>query len=659
MSDSFSKPGRWVAAALALTALAGVFMFLVKDNTPKGEVRTVKGYIPWKKETLALAETLPVQDGGRVKPLATYAGFKMLGLHGARSMKIEGDDGSSYKLTPIAWLLDSLFRPELAVKLPTFRVDNSAVLEAIGVKPRGKRDRYSYNDLSVGRDKLAELTQSYENIEKDKRDVLQTQTILLSQNVREYEELLGHFAFARNGVLLKNFGMQGASDQRADLSAMLMTTGEIRSQVGAARRKGLPVHSHIQSILDQFQLSISYAGAGPRLLPPLGRSSTWAPTGEIISSVVSGESKNPQAAIQDIKQLENLVHAAAENEAEFSKQLTTLRDNVIPRTKERGEYKHIELEAKYYRANWFLNALVFFILGTLSAFVMWAVRHRLIHRIFTWLTLGFTGTGLILSIIAIAQRCIIMERPPVGNLYETVIFISSAVVLLALIVELLVRGKLALGLAPILGTMLILLARLFEVGDAKDNMDPLVAVLASNFWLTTHVITISLGYSSGLLAAFLSFIYVLMRGLGLDDGNRDLQRSLTRATYGVLCLTLFLSLVGTVLGGIWANYSWGRFWGWDPKENGALLIVLWTLSILHARLGGYLREWSLHFASLFTACVVAFSWWHVNFFSIGLHNYGFTSGKTTIWVFYSIVVTVIIFGVIAMGIEDESKRRKR
>jgi cytochrome c biogenesis factor len=127
----------------------------------------------------------------------------------------------------------------------------------------------------------------------------------------------------------------------------------------------------------------------------------------------------------------------------------------------------------------------------------------------------------------------------------------------------------------------------------------------------------------------------------------------------MLCFTLFLSLVGTVLGGIWANYSWGRFWGWDPKENGALLIVLWTLAILHARLGGYLREWGLHFASLFTAIVVTFSWWHVNFLGVGLHNYGFTAGKDTIWGFYIAMLVVLTFGVIAMMVEKTAVDKLR
>jgi cytochrome c biogenesis factor len=123
----------------------------------------------------------------------------------------------------------------------------------------------------------------------------------------------------------------------------------------------------------------------------------------------------------------------------------------------------------------------------------------------------------------------------------------------------------------------------------------------------------------------------------------------------MVCLCLLLSLVGTVLGGIWANDSWGRFWGWDPKENGALLIVLWTLAILHARLGGYIREWGLHLASVFTACIVAFSWWHVNFLGVGLHNYGFTAGKSTIWVFYGVMVMFLMFGAILRYLDVHAK----
>jgi len=83
--------------------------------------------------------------------------------------------------------------------------------------------------------------------------------------------------------------------------------------------------------------------------------------------------------------------------------------------------------------------------------------------------------------------------------------------------------------------------------------------------------------------------------------------------------------------------------------------VLWTLAILHARLGGFLGEWGLHLASIFTACTIAFAWWHVNFLGVGLHSYGFTAGTKTIWTFYGVMVSFIAFGGITALINLKSK----
>ena len=133
---------------------------------------------------------------------------------------------------------------------------------------------------------------------------------------------------------------------------------------------------------------------------------------------------------------------------------------------------------------------------------------------------------------------------------------------------------------------------------------------------------------------------------------------MTRIAYGMVCFTLFFSLIGTVLGGIWANDSWGRFWGWDPKENGALMIVLWCLVLLHARMAGYLREWGLHVASVFGANIVAFSWWHVNALSTGLHSYGFIDGLGIIWGFYGLLSAVCLMGMVCAFLERRAKQKK-
>jgi len=169
-------------------------------------------------------------------------------------------------------------------------------------------------------------------------------------------------------------------------------------------------------------------------------------------------------------------------------------------------------------------------------------------------------------------------------------------------------------------------------------------------------VTISIGYCGGLVACFLSIVYVFLALAGVMEDPKQFQRFMTRTVYGITCFTLLFSLVGTILGGIWANDSWGRFWGWDPKENGALLIVLWTLIILHARLSGWIKSWGLHFMSILGGSVVVFSWWGVNMLGIGLHSYGFIEGADTVWYVYGATLIAFVVGVIAKYLPDSQPR---
>lgn len=645
--------GKWVLAILAFGALLSVLGFAMWSNISKGEPQLVDGYSKWDKETVAMLESLPIQNGGRIKPFSTFAGFQMLGLHGARKMEIRGKGGVKMNLTPTEWMMDTLFRPDLAVNLPTFRIDNSQVIEAIGLAVKGRRDRYSYNEIAPELDKLIKLAQSYEPIPKMERDPVQSQTIDLAYNIRNYESLLSHFTFARSGIVLRGSGTDGKPDKREDFSAVMMVAPQLRSEIAHAQQEGKEIDERLKDLLQQVLDGANYGKFGLFILPPKSASNEdWLTAGNAIMGAITMESKDPETAIADIKALETAVRSVQVSEKEFRKQFGKFKDSVVKRANSRGEYKHIGIEVSYFQRDYFLNALVIFLIGTLCALSMWGLGDGKAGKTFYWATLCFTVIGAGYCVTGIVTRCLIMGRPPVGNLYETILFIGTAKVIVSLIVEWMTRKRFALGLGPIFGVGYILLARLYEVGDGGDHLDPLVAVLNSNFWLSTHVITITFGYAAGLFTAMLSAVYILIRGLNLDGGNKELRRTLTKAVYGCLCLTVFLSLVGTVLGGIWANYSWGRFWGWDPKENGALMIVLWTLAILHARLGGIIREWGLHFASLFTAIVVAFSWWHVNFLGVGLHNYGFTADKKfMVYIFYGVILTFILLGVVAMLME--------
>jgi ABC-type transport system involved in cytochrome c biogenesis permease subunit len=164
-----------------------------------------------------------------------------------------------------------------------------------------------------------------------------------------------------------------------------------------------------------------------------------------------------------------------------------------------------------------------------------------------------------------------------------------------------------------------------------DTMEMMRAVLDTNFWLATHVVVVTLGYASTFVAGTLAMAYIILGlftpilGLKVGKAGSDvgLGKALANMTYAIVCFAALFSFTGTVLGGIWADQSWGRFWGWDPKENGALLIVIWNVLILHARWGGLVKERGLMLLAIFGNVVTAWSWFGVNMLGIGLHSYGF------------------------------------
>jgi ABC-type transport system involved in cytochrome c biogenesis permease subunit len=150
----------------------------------------------------------------------------------------------------------------------------------------------------------------------------------------------------------------------------------------------------------------------------------------------------------------------------------------------------------------------------------------------------------------------------------------------------------------------------------------MIAVLDTNFWLATHVTCVTFGYTATFVAGFFGIMYVI-QGVFTRRLDADLRRSLSQMIYGIVCFATLLSFTGTVLGGIWADQSWGRFWGWDPKENGALLIVIWNALVLHARWCGLVKQRGMAVLAIAGNIVTAWSWFGTNQLGVGLHAYGF------------------------------------
>jgi ABC-type transport system involved in cytochrome c biogenesis permease subunit len=225
------------------------------------------------------------------------------------------------------------------------------------------------------------------------------------------------------------------------------------------------------------------------------------------------------------------------------------------------------------------------------------------------------------------------------------VFIGWGCVVLGLILEVIHKNGLGKVVAAVTGAATGMVAH-HLAESSGDTLEMMRAVLDTNFWLATHVTCITLGYSATFSAGFLGVTFVLL-GVFTPSLTQPTFRSLASMIYGVLCFATLLSFVGTVLGGIWADQSWGRFWGWDPKENGALLIVLMNALVLHARWGGMVKQRGMAVLAIVGNMVTAWSWFGTNQLGVGLHAYGFNNtlaaGLTIFWI---LMLVSILVGVV-------------
>jgi ABC-type transport system involved in cytochrome c biogenesis permease subunit len=246
--------------------------------------------------------------------------------------------------------------------------------------------------------------------------------------------------------------------------------------------------------------------------------------------------------------------------------------------------------------------------------------------------------AVVIHTVAIICRISITGRAPVINIYSSAVFIGWAAVVFGLILERIFRYGIGNVLAAAAGVLTLLVAYGLNTGD---TMPVLEAVLDTQFWLATHVISVTLGYVATLVAGTLGIGYLIAGWLRRD---KKTLHDLYRCCYGAACFGILFSFVGTVLGGLWADDSWGRFWGWDPKENGALLIVIWNALMLHARWDGMVGPRGFALLAIGGNIVTAWSWFGTNELGIGLHSYGFTSG-VLMWLTVFITVQFAVMAV--------------
>ena len=299
--------------------------------------------------------------------------------------------------------------------------------------------------------------------------------------------------------------------------------------------------------------------------------------------------------------------------------ISTLRD-IGPRFGPYPSTETINLEVAYNHSVPFRFAWVLTTVAALCMLTSMATRWKSVYV----LSIAASALALVAMLVGFALRIAISGRAPVTNMYESVVYLALGTASLGLIFELFYRKGYILTAAATVATVALVLADNCPA-VLDPSLPPLQPVLRSNFWLVIHVMCITLSYAAFALALGIGNVtlgYFLVR-----SKDRETIAALTRFTYRALQVGVVFLASGTFLGGVWAAYSWGRFWGWDPKEVWALIALLGYIAVLHARYAGWVRDRGLAALSVVCFSLVVMAWYGVNFvLGAGLHTYGFGGG---------------------------------
>ncbi len=581
---------------------------------------------------------LPVLLNGRVQPLDSVARNALLQIRGNTDVPLEGNAAGgrwgnladfhkakvgsfserkwhqfgrrAKKLKPTEWLMEVLIRPEDSDQRFVFLIHHPELLaelnfERLGLEKSGLR-YFTFRDLQPQLKLIEDRGRTVAEIKPELRTPYEKAVMQLGNALQIYLRLkisLQPNSLRPDG---KDFDAELA-DLRAAIPAGLeairkQQSGDSYDKEAFARLLAL---AEPYGVMADRGYLLMIPPADPKKLPD-----DWSKMGvALLNSIRSGEV--PPTAYAYAK----MSSAYAMDDGAAFKEGLSMHQRAFAGPLDRETGKAIK-EHYFNHYQPFLRSQIIYLVALILACFSWLNLSQWLNRSAFYLVL----LGLVTHTSGIIFRMYIEDRPPVTNLYSSAIFVGWGASVLGAVLERIYRNGIGSVTAAAVGFITLIIASHLALGG--DTMEMMRAVLDTNFWLATHVVVITLGYSATFLAGFLALVYIL-RGVLTRSLDAATGTSLSRMVYGIVCFATLFSLVGTVLGGIWADQSWGRFWGWDPKENGALLIVIWNATILHARWGGMIKDRGLMNMALFGNIITAFSWFGVNMLGIGLHSYGF------------------------------------
>ncbi|NLD95289.1 MAG: cytochrome c biogenesis protein CcsA [Fibrobacter sp.] len=574
-------------------------------------------------------------ESGRKKPVDTYARNKLMQFSGRQK---------SNGVHALDWFAKVLFDPVKAENDQIFLINNPDVADALGIPPRAKR-RYTFSELHNASEKLSTLSENVLKKDPNEWSSFEKEIVLTWKNFRDYLFLRSFFSFLEPDNQLQITDSLLSIHLGLPYNKPLSYLNLLYKGSKLAKPMQEIAHKTIDS-LTNYDLSVirltkrmyglenSIGNPEPHIIPVfddrdnehwfslwglLNRDRTDAMNAKTVNLLIAmrecyilGNQRGFDDAIQQYRDLVTTI---------FSEEKLTISD---PRC-----------ELIYNKLNPFLFSRILYGLAALFALLtvssLWSRAYHI--------SLALCLIGLLLHTTGLLMRMLIMSHPPVTNLYETFVFTAWALVLLGIILEWIRFRELGIITASITGFLFLHIAARYARDG--DTMGMLSAILDSSFWLTSHIVTIALGYAGFVAAGLIGHIYLIKKVFTKTEIGR--MQLMARAVYGIFVFGFIFTIIGTLLGGMWADQAWGRFWGWDPKENGALLIIIWGLIVLHLYHGRLTKDSGLAIGAVVGVILVMCTWIGVNLLGVGLHSYGFSGTGAGAFFIYMGVEIVFLF----------------
>ncbi|MFO7725850.1 MAG: cytochrome c biogenesis protein CcsA [Oceanipulchritudo sp.] len=601
LPHSMQSTRKWVVGGVFLLAAALFVKDLLPPSYPDG----------WDLGKLA---SIPVQEGGRIKPLDTIARTSLMMIAGRQSY--QDAEGGSHDA--VEWFTELVLNPREASRREVFRIDHPDLVGLIGFQNE-KRKYFS----------LAEIAPHLESLREQFAEVPEESRLRTS-----YQKALAKLQnsltlYDRTAYILVPPPVFGNAEQTyAMVERVLRDAASADPEAEDARN----ARNALQLFTGQFEQlagSSSVQAIPPR---PGEDDMAWQSLGQVLLDALESGTLDPVLTFWA-----DASTAFRNGDApSFNAAMDSLHGLYSERSGERAaktgfEYFFNTFSPFYYSMELYV---IIFIIAAFS----WMGWSRTLAKTAFWLLL----IAFAVHTFGMGARIYIQARPPVTNLYSSAIFVSWAAIPLCLYLERRYFNGIASAAAALMGFATLIIAH--HLSFSGDTLEMMRAVLDSNFWLATHVPTVTLGYSATFLAGLIAFIYIIRATLfgGVD---KKMEQVISGMVYGAVCFALLFSFVGTVLGGIWADQSWGRFWGWDPKENGALMIVLWNALILHARWARVASTMGIMQLAIVGNIITAWSWFGTNMLGVGLHSYGFMDSAF----FWLLAFIISQLAIIALG----------